>query len=110
MALERLFELGHRRIALLAGGSMRGGSSWRFDTIKEFYSKKNMYFPEGLNIHCDMNESSLASFSKARSSVRNCGVRAPVACMGGAGKRLVAFANSLWQRSDHQAGVFVAAS
>ena len=71
MALERLFELGHRRIALLAGGSMRGGSSWRFDTIKEFYSKKNMYFPEGLNIHCDMNESSLASFSKARSSVRN---------------------------------------
>ena len=71
MALERLFELGHRRIALLAGGSMRGGSSWRFDTIKEFYSKKNMSFPEGLNIHCDMNESSLASFSKARSSVRN---------------------------------------
>ncbi len=71
MALERLFELGHRRIALLAGGSMRGSSSWRFDTIKEFYSKKNMSFPEGLNIHCDMNESSLASFSKARSSVRN---------------------------------------
>ena len=30
-----------------------------------------MSFPEGLNIHCDMNESSLASFSKARSSVRN---------------------------------------
>ena len=53
----------------VAGGSMRR-PSWRFDTIKEFYSK-NMSFPEVLNIHCDMNESSLASFSKARSSVRN---------------------------------------
>lgn len=71
MALEKLFELGHRKIALLTGGSMIKDSSWRLEAIKEFYFKKNMSFPEDLNIKCDIGESSLASFSKARSSVRN---------------------------------------
>ena len=71
LALKKLFELGHRRIALLTGGSMLSGSSWRTDAIKGFYAQQNMTFPDDLNIKCDIGESSLASFAKARNSVLN---------------------------------------
>ena len=71
LALERLFELGHRDIALLTGGSMMSaGSSWRLKTMKDFYSNRNKFFSEDLCIKCDMSVSSLESFSQARSAMR----------------------------------------
>ena len=70
LALERLFELGHRDIALLTGGSMMSaGSSWRLKTMKDFYSNQNMSFSEDLCIKCNMSVSSLESFFQARSAM-----------------------------------------
>ena len=44
MALERLFELGHRRIALLAGGSMRVARLGALILLKNFILKKTCLF------------------------------------------------------------------
>jgi LacI family transcriptional regulator len=71
LALERLFELGHRNIALFTGGSMMSaGSSWRLQTMKDFCSNRNIFFSEDLCIKCDMSVSSLESFSQARAAMR----------------------------------------
>lgn len=71
LALERLFEFGHRNIALFMGGSMMSAdSSWRLQIMKDFCSNRNMFFSEDLCIKCDMSVSSLDSFSQARTAMR----------------------------------------
>ena len=71
LALERLFELGHRIIALFTGGSMMSaGSSWRLQIMKDFCSNRNIFFSEDLCVKCDMSVSSQDSFSQARTAMR----------------------------------------
>ena len=67
LALESLYELGHRRIALFIGGSMRSGSSWRQDLFREFYRKKGMTMSPRMLVDCDFSVSSTSSLVYARS-------------------------------------------
>ena len=71
IALEHLYGLGHRRIALLVGGSMSSGSSWRRDLFCEFYREKGMSLQANMQVACDFSVSSTASFVQARKSMEN---------------------------------------
>jgi len=71
IALEHLYGLGHRRIALLVGGSMSSGSSWRRDLFCKFYREKGMSMPANMQVACDFSVSSTASFVQARKSMEN---------------------------------------
>ena len=42
LALERLYQLGHRRIVLFIGGSMRSGPNWRAELFREFHQEKGL--------------------------------------------------------------------
>jgi len=72
IALDHLFELGHRRIALLVGGSITSsGSSWRRDLLGQFYREKGMCLPANMQVACNFSVSSTASFVQARKSMEN---------------------------------------
>ena len=66
LALERLYELGHRRIALFVGGSMRSGSNWRADLFREFHRERGLSVSPEMLIESDFGVSSTSSFSGAR--------------------------------------------
>ena len=68
-ALEHLYSLGHRKIALLVGGSMRSGPSWRYDLFSEFYREKGLTVPANFLVTCDYSVNSTLSFLQARKSM-----------------------------------------
>jgi len=69
IALEHLYSLGHRKIALLVGGSMRSDPSWRYDIFSEFYREKGLTVPPKSLVSCDYNVDSTLSFLQARKSM-----------------------------------------
>ena len=66
LALERLYELGHRRIALFVGGSMRSGANWRAELFHEFHRERGMSVSPGMLLESDFGVSSTSSFAAAR--------------------------------------------
>ena len=71
LALDRLFEFGHRTLALVMGGSiLSANSSWRLQIMNEFCLDRIMFFSEDLCIKCEMSVSSLDSVSQARTAMR----------------------------------------
>ena len=66
IALEHLYSLGHRKIALLVGGSMRSDPSWRYDIFSEFYREKGLTVPPKSLVSCDYNVNSLYLFTGAK--------------------------------------------
>ena len=69
IALEHLYSLGHRKIALLVGGSMRSSPSWRYDLFSEFYREKGLTVPANFLVTCDYSVNSTLSFLQARKSM-----------------------------------------
>ena len=66
LALERLYQLGHRRIALFVGGSMRSGSNWRAELFREFHRERGLSVDPELILESDYGVSSTSSFAAAR--------------------------------------------
>ena len=66
LALERLYQLGHRRIALFVGGSMRSGSNWRAELFREFHREKGLSVGSGSILESAYGVSSTSSFAAAR--------------------------------------------
>jgi LacI family transcriptional regulator len=66
LALERLYELGHRRMALFVGGSMRSGSSWRAELFREFLNERALPVSSGMILESEYGISSTSSFAAAR--------------------------------------------
>lgn len=66
LALERLYQLGHRRIALFVGGSMRLGSNWRAELFREFHREKGLSVSPEMLLESDYGVSSTSSFAAAR--------------------------------------------
>ena len=66
LALERLYQLGHRRIALFVGGSMRSGSSWRAELFREFHREKGLSVSPKMILESDYGVSSTSSLTAAR--------------------------------------------
>ena len=69
LALERLYELGHRQIALFVGGSMKSGSSWRLEVFNNFYERKGMEAPTNMHVDCEFSINSVISFEKAKNAM-----------------------------------------
>ena len=66
LALERLYQLGHRRMALFVGGSMRSGVNWRAELFLEFHREKGMPVSLENLLESDFGVSSTSSFNAAR--------------------------------------------
>ena len=66
LAFERLYQLGHRRMALFVGGSMRSGPNWRVELFREFHREKGMSLSPEMLLESDPCVSSTASFVAAR--------------------------------------------
>ena len=78
IAFEYLYSLGHRQIALLVGGSMSSGPSWRQDLFCEFYRNKGMTIPTNFLVTCDYSVNSTSSFLQARKSMETFLAKSPL--------------------------------
>jgi LacI family transcriptional regulator len=66
LALERLYQLGHRRIALFVGGSMKSGANWRAELFREFHRERGLSVDPELILESDYGVSSKSSLAAAR--------------------------------------------
>jgi LacI family transcriptional regulator len=66
LALERLYQLGHRRIALFVGGSMKSGATWRAELFREFHRERGLSVDPELILESDYGVSSKSSLAAAR--------------------------------------------
>ena len=66
LALERLHQLGHRRIVLFIGGSMRSGPNWRAELFREFHQEKGLSIMQESILESDYGVNTTSSFDTAR--------------------------------------------